>query len=58
MACEYVLGLLGNDEYFHDPPNTKHFFSFLFVFGPPCGPQASSSTCVRMNTLPSNNETF
>jgi hypothetical protein len=58
MAHEDVLGPLRNDESSHDPPNAKHLFSFLFVVGPPCGTQASSSTCVSMNTPPSNNETF
>jgi hypothetical protein len=58
MACEDVLRPLGNDEPFHDLPNAKHLFSFLFVVGPMCGIQASSSTCVDMNTPPSNNEAF
>jgi hypothetical protein len=58
MAYEDVLGHVGNDESSHDPPNAKHLFSFLFVVGPLCGIQASSSTCVSMNTPISNNEAF
>jgi hypothetical protein len=58
MACDDVLGPLGNDESSYDPPNAKYLFSFLFIVGPPCGTQASSSTCVSINTPPFNNDAF
>jgi hypothetical protein len=56
MACEDVLRPLGNAKSFYDLPNAKHLFSFLFVVGPMCEIQASSSTCVDINTPPFNNE--
>jgi hypothetical protein len=31
---------------------------FTPIVGPPCEIQASSSTCVNMNTTPFNNQTF